>query len=531
MLPEIPYRSGASRVRVNAFGGLDRRDAAQGGAVCGMTNLTDAGGVLASRPKRRTVASVTAPRGLFALGGRVYHVDGATLCRDGVPWVTDLPAGAAAQRVFAAMGDRLLLWPDKLLVHADTGVTERLEAVHTASGLVFSDGTYAGESAARNTITTAGTPFPFRAGDAVTIPACAPTGNAEKTAIVREVSADAMTLRFYENTFDAVGTVSASLTLRRAVPDLAYLCVCDNRVWGCAGDTIRCSKLGDPFNWNVFDGLATDAWSVESGTPGDFTACVCFMGRPVFFKEERVFKLYGSRPANFELMGSAAQGVRAGAAATLAVAGETLYYLSRAGFVRYGGGCPAPIDAPLACAYSGGAAGSDGRSYRVSALRADGTREMLVYRPDTGLWFREDALAASAMACADGTLYALTDGALLALTGAGSPDEADFASGVAFAPFDSVQTGQGLRSFAAKYPVRVWLRLENAGAVTVSVQYDGGAWETAATCPAGARHTRYVPVPIRRCDRFALKLTTTGAWRLRAVELEVRARPANRRGL
>ena len=76
--------------------------------------------------------------------------------------------------------------------------------------------------------------------------------------------------------------------------------------------------------------------------------------------------------------------------------------------------------------------------------------------------------------------------------------------------------------------MRLWLRLESAGAVTVDIRYDGGAWETAAACAAGTAD-RYLPVPIRRCARFALRLTAACAWRLRALELELRAEARPRR--
>ena len=514
MLPRIPNQNGAARIALRQFGGLDRRAGAGNGAICAMENLTGTKApLLASRPGRRTVRALgAAPHGLFAAGA-LFDCEGTVLRADG--------AAAAAvsdtDKVFAALGRRVVVFPDKLLL-TPTGDPAApwdavpLEAAYTAADLVFSDGTYAGEPAEKNTVATAGAPFPFRAGDAVTFPPCAPTGGEEKTAVVREVDGGGTVLRFYENTFAETGTVSAALTLRRRVPDLDFLCACDNRVWGCRGDTVCCCKPGDPFNWNVFDGLSTDAWSAETGTAGDFTGCVSFMGYPVFFKEDRVFKVYGSRPSNYELMGSAALGVLPGAAGTVAAAGETLYYLSRAGFVRYGGGWPAAIDAALDARYTGGAAGSDGRRWFVSALRADGARELLVFDPAQGLWHREDALAVHAFALHGGTLYAQTDTALLAVGDAGAGDEGPFTASAAFADFD-------LRSFEGKYPVRLRLRLACAGPVTVSLRCDGGAWETAATLAAGDGD-RYIPLPVRRCARFALRLSGACAWTLRALEIE-----------
>lgn len=521
MLPRLPDRSGTGRISLRAFGGLERRAGAGPGALSAMENLCGADApLLATRPPRRSVRALTKPHGLVSAAGRLFSAEGTKLFADGV----EAGTVSDADKAFAALGARLLVFPDKLVWSAADGL-QPLEASYTASGLVFSDGTYAGESAEANSLTTAGDAFPFRVGDAVTIPACAPTGGAEKTAVVREVSADGKTLRFYEHTFDATGTVSDALTLTRSVPDLDFLCVCDNRVWGCRGDTVRCCKLGDPYNWNVFDGLSTDAWSCETGTPGDFTGCVSFLGYPVFFKEDRVFKVYGSRPSNFELTAGASLGVLPGAHGTLAAAGEALCYLSRAGFVRYGGGFPAPVGEALGdVRYTGGAAGGDGSRYTVSAQRADGTRETLVYDTQTGLWHREDALAAKALAFHDGALYAQTADALLCLRGgtAGTA-EGSFTGSVTLADL-------GADQFAGKYPRLLRVRMERAAPVTVEISYDGGPFGIAATLPAGDGTADALAVPIRRCGRFSLRLSGAAPWRLKALDFELRSEAKPRKG-
>ena len=517
MLPDIPYKNGAAKIPVAEFGGLERRIGAGNGTIRDMVNLTGADApVLSSRPKRKTVAAATKPHGIFS-AGRLFTVNGTVLSVSGM---AASYAVADSDKVFAALGERVVIFPDKKLWTASDGL-QALEATATAS-CTFANGTYAGEPAEGNTILAPSgfnwSQF-FKVGDAVTISGAADAYN-NKTPIVREISGNE--LRFYENTF-VVNSTARSITVKRAVPDMDYLCAVDNRVWGCKGDAIFCCKLGDPFNWNVFDGLSTDAWSVETGTPGSFTGCVSFMGYPVFFKDDRVFKVYGNRPQNFELMGSATLGVLDGAAKTLAVAGETLFYLSRAGFVRYSGGYPSAVDAALNAKYSGGAAGSDGRKYYVSALREDGAREFLVFDPQTVLWHKEDALAVSGMASVGNMLYAQTPTANIIVAGAANPDEANFESSVTFADFD-------LQTFASKYPVRLWLRMENAAAVTVKITYNGGALETVTTLAAGDKGTKYTPVPIRRCDRFGLQISTTGAWKLYSMEIETRAESTNRKG-
>ena len=530
MLAKLPVPRPTVKAAQRAFGGLERRPGVRsalgaGGALSLVLreaeNLSgEQAPLLASRRPRPLGAALQKPNGLFSHGGALVAADGTALRIGGetVGAVSDSP------KVFASLGSRLLIWPDKLIWDGET--LSPLQAECTVSGLVFSDGTFAGEPAKANSITTSGAaPFPFRAGDAVTVSGCAAVPENNKTPVVREISGDGKTLRFYENVFtlpegQTAVTEPGPVTLRRAVPELDFLCVCDNRVWGCRGDTVWCCKPGDPYNWNVFDGLSTDAWRVESGTAGPFTACCAFMGYPVFFKEDRVFKVYGSRPSNFELLGAATLGVLPGCEKSLAVAGETLYYLSRAGVVGYRGGFPAAVSRPLEDGrrYTRAAAGSDGS--RCFLCLGDGERfENLVYEPDSGLWRREDARRFTDFAFADGALWGLgADGALQAvLAPPGAlpelPREEGLEAAAEFAPLDCGR-------FMGKYPVRLRLRGRGA-ALAAEIAFDGGPWESAGIFRAADTAAGCLTLPLRRCDRFALRLRGPAPWSLDAAELEL----------
>lgn len=489
-----------------------------------MTNLSAAlAPVLSSRPARRRFggesdpyagAELSRPNGVFAAGS-FFTVYGGSL------YVDHALAGTLADspKRFAALGGRVLIMPDKKIWN--DGLDEHSTPSVGPLSLSFQDGEYAGESAEKNTIYSAAVSWGdyFRVGDGVTVSGCGATGGDDLTIIIREI--DGHYLRFYENSFQENGSFTASVS--RDIPELEFMCVNENRIWGCKGDTVWCCKLGDPYNWNVFDGISTDAWSVETGTPGDFTGCVSFLGFPVFFKEDRIFKVYGTRPNNFQLMEAATLGVLDGAADTLAVAGETLYYLSRAGFVAYSGGLPAPVGDELACAYTGGAAASDGQRYYVSAHRADGGVELLVYDTRARMWHREDGTDAARMAYFRGGVYAQCADALwlLRLPSSellpdGTVEEGTVSSAVEFADYD-------FQSFDSKYPVRLWLRAEADAltALTVSIRYDGRDWETMAYWPPRSKKSGYFPVPVRRCMRYALQIEADGPWKLYEIEQEL----------
>lgn len=319
-------------------------------------------------------------------------------------------------------------------------------------------------------------------------------------------------------------TESGTVSISRDVPDLDFVCVNENRLWGCAGDVIYASKLGDPFNFNVFDGLSTDSWQSGTVDAGDFTACVSYLGYPVFFKEDTVYKVYGDRPDNFQWTASARLGVLPGSHKSLAVAGETLYYLSRAGICAYTGGIPAVISAPLGmnARFEDAVAGSDGLRYYVSM--SDGTtRSLYVYDTQVRVWHREDASDPLCFAFTDGGLYMLLKtGGLWRMDGQDGVQEAAFGWTARFADssrfYETTDTG----SQNKKGLLRLLLRCEmEAGAsLTVHVRYDGGAWEAKRTVTATEKQSCHVPLILRRCDHYTLKLTGTGGARIYSLTAE-----------
>ena len=311
-------------------------------------------------------------------------------------------------------------------------------------------------------------------------------------------------------------TESAAVALTRSVPDLEDICVNENRLWGCKGDTIYASALGDPFNFNVFDGLSTDSWQSRTGDGGDFTACVSYMGYPIFFKEDAVYKVYGDKPGNFQWTPSARLGVKRGCRRSLAAAGETLFYLSRAGVCAYTGGIPAVISDVLGAdtLWENAAAGSDGVRYYVSM--SDGAAySLFVYDPRYKIWHREDASQALGFAFWDGGLSMLcADGKLWRLDGSRGTREGPVSWQAEFADFTHSYAGEDGGSQAKKGLLRLQLRCELAAGsrVTASVMYDSdGVWREIGTAAGAAVKKSYIlPLILHRCDHFRLKLTGVG---------------------
>lgn len=530
-LPSMVHADGIQKYRQTTFGGYDHTLGADNGALWDMENLTgELYPLLSSRRPRWLAGKLSKPNGLYAHDG-LYWVDGDGFYAQGERkgTVTD------CRKVFASLGAYIVILPDRAYYNRLTGEFGSLEAEWDGAA-ILRDGTFAGEEAKANTIYAAGADWgaSFRVGDAVEISGCTAHPENNKTSVIREIDGDE--LRFYENAFTIGenGDSEGAVAVKRRVPELDHICENENRLWGCKGDTIYASKLGDIFNWNVFDGLATDSYAVDVGSMGDFTGCCSYLGYPVFFKEEHIYKVYGSKPANFQVMGSASLGIEAGSGGSVAIAGETLFYLARTGICGYTGGIPQSVAAPFGTQrFRNAVGGSDGTRYFVSMEDQDGKWHLFVYDTRRGLWHREDGREVVGFAW-DGELWFLDGEGSLWIDGTArsAPEEAVREGPVAWsaewADFYEYSGSSGSSSAIPQEKgigkLLVRLELDEEASVDILIQFDSdGVWRLVRRLDAHTKRSWYLPVVPRRCDHFRLRMEGTGGCRVYSLTREVYA--------
>ena len=509
MLPQMVRGPGRKRIDMNVFKGMNRSEAAHDGEIYTMKNMSsDKFPLLCPRKERKLMYTLTAPGGMHA-DDNLYYADGTGFYSNGVLKGTV----TAGRKTFCTIGDYVIILPDKKYYDRTGNTFGSLEETYVsgAGEITFSDGTYAGVTAEANTIVTTGTAFAFKAGDNVTISG---STNNNKTAIIREISDDKKTLRFYELTFDIEGTTFTELgavTLKRAVPDMNYILENDNRLWGCGSDTLYACKLGDPFNWMNYDNLSTASYYADVGSPGDFTGCAVYLGYPMFFKEDIVYKIYGEKPSNFEIIPIFTTGCEKDSGRSFTLGNETLFYLSRNGVTAYGGGSPAIISEPLNARFTGAAAGSDGSKLYISMK--DSEYGLYVYDTRYGTWHREDAIQATDFVSFGGKLYMLTlGGEIWEIDGGG---EGIIESETEFGDFYEATPD-------AKYMARMLARCEvdEGASLTFYLSYDGDTWEEAGEITAGDKRMKLLPMIPRRADRIRLKIAGTGNYTIYGLTRE-----------
>ena len=316
----------------------------------------------------------------------------------------------------------------------------------------------------------------------------------------------------------------APVKAERRVPDLDFVTEQGNRVWGCSRkeNSIYACALGDPTNWYSYRGIASDSYAVSVGSDGAFTGAASCLSYILFFKENCIHKLYGSKPSDYQMSSVRCRGVAAKAAGSLCVIAETLYYLSPDGVMAWSGSLPAKVSGALdtgkltAADWAMGGQ-LDARYYLYLHRRADGdgSGRLLVYDTEKGLW-HEESPAGTEMVSTGQQLY-LWDGSALWAAGSDRETEGEEEANLRF---EAVTGDIGMSMPDDKYISRVTLRLDALAhtVVTVAVSYDGGAWETVGSCAVTQEHQRVnLPFVPRRHDLMRLKFSGTGQMTLRSM--------------
>ena len=345
-------------------------------------------------------------------------------------------------------------------------------------------------------------------------------------------------LLFTDNIFDylfvneAVSVPLEAVRVEKVTPEgLCFATGINNRIWAVRGNTIFASALGEPSRWESFEGVASDSYQVAVDSSGAFTGVSVYDSNPIFFKEDKVYRLYGTIPSNFSLQRVDAPGVMEGCAESIQKINEVLYYKGRQGIYRYSGGIPQCISDNLGdlSGYGRAVAGADNRYYYISMVKEGddfaSPRALYVYDTQTGIWLKDQADPITSFARWGNVLY------MGAVSGYIFSRELDTQKGLTvknegnavewFAQFKPFNETVKEKKVYSKLYFR--MELEPKAYVTISVSHNGGRFEEVKTVhAANSEGVVTVPVCIKKCDTFTLRLQGQGGCTLKALVREYR---------
>lgn len=323
---------------------------------------------------------------------------------------------------------------------------------------------------------------------------------------------------------DQTYTQTGGVSIRRAVPDMDYVCEAGNRLWGCkyglvdgkAVNEIYGSKLGDFKNWNCFLGISTDSWAGSVGSDGLWTAACNYLGYPTFFKEDRIHQVLISSSGAHQIQETVCSGVEKGSWRSPCVAGQVLYYKGRNAVYAYDGSQPVAVsDALGEELYKDARAGSVRGKYYISMQHTDGTWHLFAYDTKRGMWMREDHTHALMFAAQDDDLWFIDEDTGEMKTAYGT--QGDTEAAIEWIAESGVQGYEyAEKKYVGRYNFRV--SLEAGTSMSLWIEYDSsGEWINKGTIQGDKLATYTLPVIPQRCDHLRYKLTGTGAFKLFSI--------------
>lgn len=500
MLPFLNSDKSKSKKYVVSFQGLNMGEGYAEGEFSTCENLSSVLAPCITQRFGRTVeAEFSAPTAIHAKGGLVV-IDGTNVVYKGeiVGQVDN------RRKQLATIGNYVIIFPDKVYLNVESGEFGSMEETYSAKGMVFTD----------STITVSGANFKFHVGDVLTISGCTvqTDNNKVRDPIVRGVSGN--TLTFYENTFIA-GTETGTVTLKREVPDLDFICESNYRLWGTKGNTIFGSKYGDPFNFYDYDtGGAEVSYWIDVATDGEFTGCIPYSSHVCFFKENALHKLYGSKPSNFQIVTSQVYGVQAGSERSMCIINETLLYKGVGGVYAYTGSVPELISAKFGLArFAEACAASDGERYYISMKRGNDWH-LFVYDVLRNIWLREDGSHCVDMAFHNGYVYLLLASGQLVKIDSEAEEQIEWSA--TLCPFNETMNE---RKGYSKFHLR--LELGDDALLNVEIKRDNDTkWAKVYSTHSKTSKIVSIPVLPARCDSVEIRLSGKGMCKIRTLVRE-----------
>lgn len=317
-----------------------------------------------------------------------------------------------------------------------------------------------------------------------------------------------------DNTNGNIGNGAAYPT-SGSCPDIDFVCVHDNRVFGVKGSTIYACALGNIQDWTTFvdaEGNPSDsgAYAVDVASPGPFKGIYEYQNHVVCFKEHNHHELYGQLPSNFRVIDVSKTGCLDNK--SIVEVSSILYFLNTQGIFQYGGGQSVNISLKLNEKYVSGKACTNGRLYYISLY--NGTAyNLYVYDTVTNLWWREDNIAAIDFARNGNDVYCLTiDGKIYKFFNGND----DFKWSITISDLSEIS-----KKIKSNVNIAISLYAKENTEITVSISEDRKPFVEVLTYATEDSVTTVLPLSIRAISEFKLKISGNGYVEIYNIEKSV----------
>ena len=500
-LPLINQKT-SRRKQIGEFAGINEMDVINENEFSAMKNISSCHyPAIGTRPPRgKVIKQLENPNGMYYKNGLVY-VDGTKLYYKD----QEIATVENNEKQIVGMGAYVVIFPDKIVYNTQTGEVKNIEQTWQQEAAATIGPVIAGSTFIK--ISCTGIGKKFEKYDAIEISGCTVNQDLNKTTVIQDKE---------DNYIVIIGTVEKEVTqaigiiVKRKAPDMDFVTQSENRIWGCSSKNheIYACKLGDPTNWNAFEGISTDSYTATVGSDGDFTGAITHLGYVLFFKEDVIHKLYGSKPSNTQITTMPLRGVAKGCEKSLCIVNETLYYAARNNICSYEGAMPYSISEVLKQDYEQASAGQYDNKYYVS-LKTNAGWRLYVYDPALKMWHMEDDTEMRYTAYGEGKLYYINqDNRLLTIADSTEVERIEWC----------LESGDLLESDLNKKRIKklqLMIELERDAYMELDIKTENDRiWKRLQTFRPSEKTVFTVPLIPNRCNSYRYRLHGAGGFKL-----------------
>lgn len=378
---------------------------------------------------------------------------------------------------FTVFKNNVIIHSDKSYYDTSSGMTGNVEkefgvaAIKCING--FGDGSVCGVNMMTSDDEDVDLTEIFSVGDCIFVPD--KYGERYKGEhVVRAIDKERSALVFDPFEFGYVETVGGISVILK-MPYFSQTCVCNDRIWGFCGGTVRACAKGNMFEWYKSEG-EDSAFSADIGDLDEFIGCIEYEGYPIFFTRNKIYKVYGDSANNFSLKCcSTVSGLLSGYEKSLAYAGDDIFYLAGDKVMRFSGN-QATVETDIfgKDEKSSVSAVSYDNKYILSYVRQNGEGALFIYDFVNRTWCERNAPEIRDFLELSGTLYAHTsDGGFAVFDGGESQTD-----GFSYELSDSsyLHFGKVKNSFPVNLlcvEIEIEMEKEQFVILNVEVEYDG----------------------------------------------------------
>ncbi len=361
--------------------------------------------------------------------------------------------------------------------------------------------------------------------------------------IIEEVNGNVLTLpreTFIELTGEGAENITYTGPISRTAPNLDHIIEWNNRLWGASNsdNCIYACKLGDPKNWQYFQGTGLDSYYAQQGSDENWTGVGVYSNHICFFKPSSMCRVYGTAPSNYQIANVECYGVEEGSRRSVVTVNDRIFYKSKVGIMAYDGGVPYSISDKFARTFRNVIGGTEGSKYYASIQVEGGGYELMVLDIDKAMWHKEDDARFRGVCTMENTLYFIEysgeelicsddlivnrylfigsediSGVIKVVNPENATETYDDLDWMAtFGPFDEYVENKRIYS-------RISLRLNVISETTlrVYISMDQGPWELVKEYAPAETGGHIIPIIPRRCDRYSIKIEGHGNTEIKSL--------------